>query len=130
MALTDAKPRSLKADVKPCKLSDGFGLSAYVRPRGSVLWRWNYRFAGKQKTLALGTYPLVSLSRAREKRDEARKMLAGGTDPGENRRIEKLTRAASAATTFGAITGELKDKKRDEGKAEAKLDPSSGLRGA
>ena len=76
MKLTDTALRALKPSDKVQKLSDGGGLYLHVTPTGSKLWRMAYRFAGKQKTLALGVYPTVSLAQARRKRDEARELLA------------------------------------------------------
>jgi hypothetical protein len=81
MALTDAAVRSAKPGGKPIKLSDGGGLHLLIRPSGSKLWRLAYRFKGKQKTLALGVYPTVTLANAREGRDEAKKLLARDLDP-------------------------------------------------
>lgn len=69
MPLTDAKLRTLKPAEKPLKLSDSGGLQIVVMPNGSRLWRLAYRFGGKQKQLALGAYPLVSLAEARDARD-------------------------------------------------------------
>jgi hypothetical protein len=75
-AIRKAKPRS-----RPFKLSDGGGLFLLIQPSGSKWWRFKYRFAGKEKLLALGSYPEVSLAEAREKHFMARKALAAGTDP-------------------------------------------------
>ena len=81
MALTDIKIRNIKPSGKAVKLTDGFGMYLLIHPNGSKYWRMQYRFGGKQKTLALGVYPVVSLSDARQRRDEAKKLLAKGTDP-------------------------------------------------
>jgi hypothetical protein len=78
--LTDTKVRNARARAKPHKLSDGRGLHLLVTPNGGKYWRLAYRFAGKQKLLALGVYPEVSLERARGKRESARKLLADGVD--------------------------------------------------
>lgn len=88
MALTDAKIRAAKPDEKPYKLADSGNMFLLVHPNGSRYWRLRYRFLGKEKTLALGVYPEVSLSEAREKRDAARKQIAEGTDPCEQKRIK------------------------------------------
>ena len=69
MALTDAKIRAAKPDDKPYKLADSGNMFLLVHPNGSRYWRLRYRFLGKEKTLALGVYPEVSLSEAREKRE-------------------------------------------------------------
>lgn len=81
MPLNDAFCRALKPKAKPYKVSDSAGLHILVRPNGSRLWRWSYRFAGKQKTLAFGAYPAVGLADARRRRDAARDVLAQGLDP-------------------------------------------------
>jgi hypothetical protein len=74
--LKDVAVRNAKPSAKPRKLSDGGGLHALIQPNGSKLWRLAYRFAGKQKTLALGVYPIVSLEEARRRREDAKKLLA------------------------------------------------------
>ena len=83
MALTDAKIRAAKPTDKAYKLTDGAGMFLLVHPNGSRYWRLRYRILGKEKTLALGVYPEVSLSEARTKRDEARKLISEGVDPCE-----------------------------------------------
>ena len=88
--LTDERICTAKPADKPVRLFDGGGLYLEVSPAGGKLWRLKYRFEGKEKRLALGAYPAVGLREARECRDEARKLLANGTDPGE---ITKLERA-------------------------------------
>ncbi|AMH12975.2 DUF4102 domain-containing protein [Citrobacter sp. FDAARGOS_156] len=89
MALTDAKIRAAKPGDKPQKLADTNNMFLLVHPNGSKYWRLRYRHLGKEKTLALGLYPEVSLSEAREKRDEARKLIADGIDPCEQKRVKK-----------------------------------------
>jgi len=91
--LSDTTCRNAKAREKPYKLTDGEGMHLLVQPNGSRLWRLSYRFAGKQKTLALGIYPAVGLGSAREKRMAARKLLADGVDPNVARKA--LNRAAA-----------------------------------
>lgn len=98
-----AKPRT---DGKPLKLSDALGLSLWVMPNGAKYWRLKYRWQGKEKSLALGVYPDTSLKMAREKRDDARKMIANGTDPGERRKADKLAMALSQKNSFEAVTRE------------------------
>lgn len=106
MALTDtairkAKPRE---DGKARKLFDGGGLFLLVKPNGARYWRLKYRFHGKEKLLALGVYPDVSLKSARDKRDDARKQIAAGIDPSEARKAEKAAR--SSENSFEAIARE------------------------
>jgi hypothetical protein len=87
MSLTDTAIRSAKSGPKAVRLFDGGGLYLEVSPAGGKLWRLKYRFHGKEKRLALGIYPGVSLAKARDKRDQARKLLADGIDPGEHRKV-------------------------------------------
>ncbi|MHA0730990.1 Arm DNA-binding domain-containing protein, partial [Escherichia coli] len=90
MALTDAKIRAAKPTDKAYKLTDGAGMFLLVHPNGSRYWRLRYRILGKEKTLALGVYPEVSLSEARTKREEARKLISEGVDPCEQKRAKKV----------------------------------------
>ncbi|MBF0371128.1 MAG: tyrosine-type recombinase/integrase [Magnetococcales bacterium] len=89
MPLTDTTIRQMKPGPKTFKRSDGGGLFIQVEPRGSKLWRLFYRFGGKQKLLALGRYPETTLKKAREQREDARRLLAEGIDPGEHRKTTK-----------------------------------------
>ncbi len=86
MPLTDTTTRNTKPDAKPKRLFDSGGLYLEVAPSGSKLWRLKYRIAKREKRLAFGIYPEVSLKDARVKRDDARKLLAAGIDPGEHRK--------------------------------------------
>ena len=106
MALTAIQVKSTKPTDKPQKLTDGGGLYLLLQPNGAKYWRLDYRFAGKRKTLAVGVYPDVSLLSARERRDDARKLLADGIDPGENRKAQKAAGAARAANSFEVIARE------------------------
>ncbi|MBF0294532.1 MAG: tyrosine-type recombinase/integrase [Magnetococcales bacterium] len=101
MPLTDTAIRTTKPTDKVVKISDGNGLFLQINPNGSRYWRLAYRFGGKQKLMALGVYPEVSLKQARERRDEARKLMADGTDPMVQRRVEKI--ALSGDDTFEQI---------------------------
>ena len=83
--LTDPQIRRIKPADRAQKLSDGDGLYLRVEPSGGRYWRFNYRFNGKQKTLALGVYPDVSLAKARAKLREARETLAEGVDPSDSK---------------------------------------------
>jgi hypothetical protein len=89
MSLTDTSIHNAKPASKPYKITDGGGMYIEVMPMGSKYWRLKYRFGGKEKRRALGIYPDVSLSLARERREEARKLLADGIDPGEVRKKER-----------------------------------------
>lgn len=101
MALTDIKVRTTKPSDKPFKLTDGQGMHLLINPNGSKYWRLQYRFDGKQKVLALGVYPMVSLGEARRKRDEAKKLVSDGIDPSEKKKADKIEQ--SEALTFEAV---------------------------
>lgn len=102
--LTDPKIRQAKAADKPYKLFDGGGLFLLVQPGGSKLWRLKYRFSGKEKLLAIGSYDKgVSLKKAREERDKARNQLVEGIDPGASKRKEKRDEREQSENTFRAI---------------------------
>ena len=89
MPLTDSAIRNLRSSNRVTKHSDGAGLHLRISPVGSKLWRMNYRFHGKQKTLAFGAYPAVTLADARRKRDEAKASIAKGIDPSDVVREQK-----------------------------------------
>lgn len=104
--LSDLQIRRAKPDTKQYSITDGFGLSLIVEPNGSKAWRFRYRFAGKAKMLSLGTYPLVTLAEARERRDEMRKLVANGQNPSEVRKDSKRSLLLEQANTFEAIARE------------------------
>jgi integrase len=104
MPLTDIKVRSTKPRDKTYKLFDSGGLYLEVSTSGSRYWRWKYRFAGKEKRLAFGVYPDITLKAARDKRDTARQQLANGVDPGEARKAERVAQAG--AESFETIARE------------------------
>jgi integrase len=106
MALTDTAIRSAKPSDKALKLADEKGLFLLIHPNGSKYWRQKYRYNGKEKTLAHGVYPDVGLKDARERRDAARKLLADGIDPGENRKVQKSAKVERAANSFEVIARE------------------------
>lgn len=88
MSLTDIKAKNAKPLEKEYKLTDGFGMFLRVTPKGSKYWQMAYRFEGKQKLFSIGVYPTVSLSDARQRRDEARRLLAQGIDPNAKKQAE------------------------------------------
>lgn len=106
-ALTDIEIRhaAARSDGKPLKLADGGGLYLWVLPSGKY-WRLKYRFAGREKLLALGVYPSVKAAQARALRDEAKALLRAGVDPGEARKASKARHGGAADTTFEAIARE------------------------
>ncbi|MCL7419790.1 MAG: tyrosine-type recombinase/integrase [Methylobacter sp.] len=95
MPLSDVTCKNAKPQEKPYKIADEKGMFLLVSPNGSKYFRLKYRFAGKEKTLALGVYPETSLKQAREKRDAARKQVMDGIDPGQTRKQEKTQKAAA-----------------------------------
>ncbi len=106
MPLTDTAIRNAKPGEKPAKLFDERGLFLLVTPSGGKWWRFKYRFDGKEKLLSLGVYPDVGLKDARERRDEARKQVAAGIDPGENRKAQKSAQTDRAANSFEVVARE------------------------
>ena len=89
MKLNISTIKAAKPDQKPYRLSDGKGLFLLVNPNGSKWWRFHYRFNGKQKTLSMGVFPDISLSKARQGTNEARQLILDGTDPSEQRKENK-----------------------------------------
>jgi integrase len=106
MALTHTAIRNTKPSDKRFKLTDEKGLFLLVVPSGGKWWRLKYRFGRKEKLLSLGVYPDVGLKDARERRDEARKLLAGGIDPSENRKVQKAAKLERAANSFETVARE------------------------
>ncbi len=104
--LTATEVKQAKPAEKAIKLTDGGGMYLLVHPKGAKYWRYDYRFSGKRKTLALGVYPEVPLKEARENHQDARKQLSKGIDPGNERKVEKLTRHLAAAESFEAVARE------------------------
>jgi integrase len=110
MKLTVLQVKNAKATTKQTKMADGSGMFLLVHPNGSKYWRLKYYFAGKEKILALGVYPHVSLSDARERVAEAKKLLANNADPGLIKKTQKLEAVKAAANTFEAVALEWHEK--------------------
>ena len=106
MPLTDKAIRSFKPQTISYKKSDEKGLYLLIHPNGSKYWRLKYSFLDKEKTLALGVYPETTLSEAREKTLEARKKISNGTDPSQEKKLDKLKSKLSAANNFETIAEE------------------------
>ena len=117
MPLSDTAIRAAKPKAAQYKLFDEGGLLMIVKPGGGKLWRLKYRVAGKEQQLSLGRYPEVALKEARERRDAARKLLAAGKDPSEERRLSAMAKAVTAANTFRSIANELIQKQEKEGRS-------------
>jgi integrase len=106
MPLSELSVRKAKPRERAYKLRDGDGLYLLVKENGSKLWRVNYRYLGKYKTLALGAYPELGLAGARDKRFEARKLLSAGIDPSEHKQEQRKAAELAAANTFEAVAKE------------------------
>ncbi len=104
--LTDTEIKRAKAAEKAYSLGDGGGLYLWVKPTGGKLWRWSYRFDGKEKLMSLGKYPDVSLAQARERHAEARKLLATGVDPMAQRKAEKTAEKVAVENSFQSVTAQ------------------------
>jgi hypothetical protein len=117
--LTDRIVGAAVGRTKEYKLADGAGLYLLVKPTGARLWRFGYRYGGKQKSLALGTYPDVSLARAWETCADARKLVRHGVDPSEQRKAQR--RELSGRTLFRDIAdGWLKIRRDLDDKTQAR----------
>lgn len=129
MPLSDVAIRAAKPAATVQKLSDGGGLQLWLMPNGAKLWRLAYRFAGKQKKLAIGPYPAIGLSEARAKRQEAKAHLIAGRDPSIQKQADKAQALEVQGQTFAKVAAELLDKKRREGKAVNTLSKLEWLHG-
>lgn len=130
MPLTDIAVRSAKPGEKLAKLSDGAGLQLWIYPDGAKRWRLAYRFGNKQKVLALGVYPRLGLKQAREMREEAKKLLAAGSDPSAVRQVDRTDDSEVHVPTEGlfcTIAAELVEKKRREERSPATLEKTAWL---
>jgi len=120
--LTDTKLRGLKPKLSVYRFADTNGLCIEVRPTGSKIWRYRYRFASKANMLTIGEYPAVSLAEARLARDRARVLLKAGSDPTQVARIQRAAKVEQASNTFAVVAAELMEKRAK------KLSPGSVVR--
>ena len=120
--LTEAAAKQAKPKDKPYKLPDGGGMYLEVMPTGSKYWRLKYRYGGKEKRLAFGVYPVVSIAVAREKARLAKADLAEGNDPSEIKKQQKISKQISINNSFEAIALEFIEKRKAEGAAQVTLD--------
>ncbi len=127
MALTDLQVRALRPKSRVYQSPADRGLYLEIHPNGSKLWRYKYRFLGKQKRLALGRFSEVGLAEARRRRDEARKTLNGGIDPLAARKREKLVAHFNAANSFGDLANEYIAKMERDGRASATTEKARWL---
>jgi len=121
MTLTDAKIRNLKPREKPFKTADFYGLYVLTNPSGSKLWRLKYRLMGKERLLAIGAYPAISLLQARKVRDDARAHIAQGYDPNEAKRDKQMLAHQINECSFAKVSENYVAKITKEGRAEATL---------
>ena len=127
MPLTDISIRALVHGDKPLKKADEKGMFLLLQPSGGKLWRFKYRFNGKEKKLGLGRYPDVSLKEARRRRDQARQTLAMGLDPGEEKKQQALSAALNAANSFQAVGNEYLEKMGRDGREAVTINKSRWL---
>jgi len=114
--LTELGVRKAKPSSKPKKFSDGGGLFLLLHPSGSKYWRMKYRFIGKEKLLAFGVWPEVSLTEARKKRNEAKQLIKSGKDPSAANKNLKVSQKVAQSNTFGSVTEEWLEIKQKEWK--------------
>lgn len=113
MPLSDTAVRNAKPTARAYKLPDEKGLFLLIHPNGSKYWRHKYRYLGKEKLLAYGVYPDVSLKAARAKRDESRQLLAQGVDPSENKKAVRASKMLRASNSFETVAREWFEKHRE-----------------
>ena len=110
MPLIDTAIKNAKPTDKPYKMQDERGLFVLAHPNGGKYFRFKYRISGKEKLLTLGVYPEVSLKEARERRDEAKSLLANSVDPGEVKKAQKQARHDRDANTFESVAAKWFEK--------------------
>ena len=113
--LTDTKLRTSKPKATVYRIADSNGLCIEVRPNGSRIWRYRYRYAGKASMVGLGEYPAVPLAEARAERDRLRALVKGGGNPAHVTRAERAAKLEHAETTFAAVAAEWLAKRAKEG---------------
>lgn len=111
--LNDITIKNAKPKDAQYKLTDGEGMYLMIHPNGGKYWRLRYKISGKEKTLALGTYPMISLAEARDKRFTAKKQLKEGIDPSEKKKLDKITRLVEAENSFEHVAREWHDKQKE-----------------
>lgn len=112
MSLTEVSVKTAQGQTKAFRLYDSAGLYLEVTPSGAKYWRFKYRYANKEKRLALGVYPEIGLKLARQRRDSARQLLNSGIDPSVERRAQKMSRNAAAGNSFEVIAREWLESRR------------------
>jgi len=128
LPLTDTQIRNAKPGPKERKIADGKGLYLAVTPSGSKLWRYKYRFHRKEKKLALGAYPEISLKIARHRCEDARRLLETGVDPSQAKQEGRVAAIMAAGNTFAMVADEFIEKLAQEGRAENTIIKAQWLR--
>ena len=114
MALTDTEIKRAKSREKSYSMRDSGGLHLEVTPAGGKLWRWKYRFAGKEKLMALGKYPQISLALARKRHGDGRELLATGIDPMAHRKIENIAEQVATENSFVTVAARWLEHWKDD----------------
>lgn len=127
MPLSDIALKNLRSSDRPYKKADQFGLYILVEPNGSKHWRFKYRFGGKEKLMAYGPYPSISLKEAHDKRDRDRKLLLEGIDPATVKKGRKRASEVERRGQFRTVAAELLEKNRLEGRARNTLKKKAWL---
>lgn len=127
MPLSDMAVRKATPRERPYKIADGGGLHLLVQPNGSKYWRLKYRYAGKEKLISFGRYPLTTLAEARTRRDDAKRLLLAGTDPSVQRKLDRIAAATSAQSSFGAVAVEYLSNLKANDAAESTLEKNRWL---
>lgn len=127
VALSDLAVRKAGPTERPYKLADGGGLHLLVQPNGAKYWRLKFRYAGKEKLLSFGRYPIITLADARSRRDQAKKLLAAGTDPSAQKKLNKIAVATAAQNTLGAVAAEYLANLEANGAAESTISKNRWL---
>ncbi len=127
MRLSEFAIRKAKPKGKPYRLSDGGGLHLLVQPSGGKLWQMRYRYGGKENVLSFGSYPPVTLAKARQKRDEAKQLLIDKVDPAGQRRLDQIAAETLARQTFGLVADEYLERMQEKGAAPTTITKTTWL---
>jgi integrase len=127
MALSEFAINKAKHRDKPYRIADGDGLNLLLQPNGSKSWQLRYRFNGKENVLSFGKYPIITLGEARQKRNDAKKLIFEGIDPSVKRKTDKIAAKNAARETFGLVADDYLQQMTDNGASEATLAKNTWL---
>lgn len=127
MALSEFQIRKAKQRDKSYRITDGDGLNLLIQPNGTKSWQLRYRFLGKENILSFGKYPIISLAEARQKRNDAKKLIYDGIDPSAKRKTDKIAAKNASRETFGLIADEYLQQMKDNGASESTLKKNTWL---